>query len=133
MLSDHEADGSRTAMEGAAVCKVMLRHRKEEGLVWHGLNSAWLGWPTWQSMELVADILAIMIVLMSGLRVFPERMRKNLDMTHGMIVTEHLMLVLGEYIGKWRHGDDLECFWITLGDVVSCRPAARTSHCARCV
>lgn len=51
-------------------------------------------------MELVGDILGTMIVLMGGLRLFPERMKKNLEMTHGMIVTEHLMLVLGEYIGK---------------------------------
>ena len=73
MLSDHEADGARTAMEGTAVVK---------------------------AMTLVGDILATMTVLMSGLRVFPERMKKNLEMTHGMIVTEHLMLVLGNYIGR---------------------------------
>ena len=73
MLSDHEADGARTAMEGTAVVK---------------------------AMELVGDILATMNVLIGGLRVFPERMKKNLEMTHGMIVTEHLMLVLGNYIGR---------------------------------
>ena len=78
MLSDHEADGSRTTMLGRALV------------------------PT---VELTGDILVRMKVLFEGLRVFPERMRENLDLSGGLIMSESLMLALGRELGRQRAHD----------------------------
>ena len=78
MLSDHEADGSRTTMLGRALV------------------------PT---VELTGDILVRMNVLFEGLRVFPERMRENLDLSGGLIMSESLMLALGRELGRQRAHD----------------------------
>jgi 3-carboxy-cis,cis-muconate cycloisomerase len=78
LLSDHEADGSRTSMMGRA------------------LTGAVTG---------TAAILARMVMLFEGLRVFPERMRENLDRSGGLIMSETLMLDLGAAIGRQRAHD----------------------------
>lgn len=78
LLSDHEADGSRTSMMGRA------------------LTGAVTG---------TAAILARMVMLFEGLRVFPERMRENLDRSGGLIMSETLMLDLGAAMGRQRAHD----------------------------
>ena len=78
LLSDHEADGSRTSMMGRA------------------LTGAVVG---------TASILTRMVMLFEGLRVFPERMRENLDRSGGLIMSEALMLDLGASIGR-QHAHD---------------------------
>ena len=78
MLGDHEADGSRSMMIDRA-----LR----------------------QAVELSGDILVRLIDVVSGLRVFPERMRENLDLSGGLIMSESLMLELGREIGRQRAHD----------------------------
>jgi adenylosuccinate lyase len=54
---------------------------------------------------LTGDILQRLIELFSGLRVFPERMRQNLDLSGGLIMAEALMLELGKSIGRQRAHD----------------------------
>jgi adenylosuccinate lyase len=54
---------------------------------------------------LTGDILQRLIALFSGLRVFPERMRRNLDLSGGLIMAEALMLELGKRIGRQRAHD----------------------------
>ena len=54
---------------------------------------------------LTGDILQRLIELFSGLRVFPERMRRNLDLSGGLIMAEALMLELGKSIGRQRAHD----------------------------
>ena len=44
--------------------------------------------------------------ILTGLHVDPERMRKNLDLTGGMIVAEAVMMGLGPYLGR-QHAHDL--------------------------
>lgn len=78
MLGDHEADGSRSMMIDRA-----LR----------------------QSVELSGDILVRLLDVVSGLRVFPERMRRNLELSGGLIMSESLMLELGRAIGRQRAHD----------------------------
>ena len=78
MLGDHEADGSRSMMIDRA-----LR----------------------QAVELSGDILVRLIDVVSGLRVFPQRMRENLDLSGGLIMSESLMLELGRAIGRQRAHD----------------------------
>ncbi len=78
MLSDHEADGSRAVMLGRALVP---------------------------AIELTGDILVRMNELFEGLRVFPERMRQNLDLSGGLIMSESLMLTLGRELGRQRSHD----------------------------
>ncbi|HWR62083.1 MAG TPA: adenylosuccinate lyase, partial [Clostridia bacterium] len=49
---------------------------------------------------LTAAILRDMITVMDGLVVNEDRMRTNLDLTHGLIMSERVMMVLGEKVGK---------------------------------
>src|SRR4029450_1022014 len=58
-----------------------------------------------QACELTGDMLQRLIVLLSGLQVFPERMRRNLDLSGGLIMAEALMLELGKQIGRQRAHD----------------------------
>jgi adenylosuccinate lyase len=58
-----------------------------------------------QACELTGDMLQRMIALFEGLHVFPERMRKNLDLSGGLIMAEALMLELGRQIGRQRAHD----------------------------
>ena len=58
-----------------------------------------------QSAVLVGDMLQYMIELFSGIRVFPDRMRRNLDLSGGLIMSEALMLELGRRIGRQRAHD----------------------------
>jgi 3-carboxy-cis,cis-muconate cycloisomerase len=78
MLSDHEADGSRTIMLGRALAP---------------------------SIELTGEILVRMNELIAGLSVFPERMRANLNLSGGLIMSESLMLALGRELGRQRAHD----------------------------
>ncbi len=78
MLGDHEADGSRSMMIDRA-----LR----------------------QAVELSGDILVRLLDVAQGLRVFPERMRENLELSGGLIMAESLMLELGREIGRQRAHD----------------------------
>ena len=78
MLGDHEADGSRSVMIDRALTR---------------------------SLELTGDILVRLQDVVTGLRVFPERMRENLDLSGGLIMSESLMLTLGREIGRQRAHD----------------------------
>lgn len=53
-----------------------------------------------QACEQTGDILERVRMLMEGLEVFPERMRRNLDLSDGLIMAEALMLSLGEHVGR---------------------------------
>ena len=50
--------------------------------------------------ETVGDILERMAVVIDGLSVDPERLRRNLDLSGGLILGEALMLDLGAKIGR---------------------------------
>ena len=78
MLGDHEADGSRSVMIDRALSR---------------------------ALELTGDILVRLLDIVTGLRVFPERMRRNLDLSGGLIMSESLMLTLGREIGRQRAHD----------------------------
>lgn len=58
-----------------------------------------------QACVLTGDLLERLIVVAEGLNVFPERMRLNLDLSGGMIMSETLMLELGREIGRQRAHD----------------------------
>jgi 3-carboxy-cis,cis-muconate cycloisomerase len=58
-----------------------------------------------QACMLTSEILQRLIVVLSDLQVFPERMRRNLDLSGGLIMAESLMLELGKQIGRQRAHD----------------------------
>jgi len=58
-----------------------------------------------QACGLMGDILQRLIVVLQGLQVFPERMRRNLELSGGLIMAESLMLELGKQIGRQRAHD----------------------------
>ena len=68
MRTEHEADGSTSVMIERVV---------------HG------------SIELVGDILSRIVLLFDGIDVKPERMRENLNLSGGLIMSERIMLALG--------------------------------------
>jgi len=55
--------------------------------------------------QLSAGALAQTRFLVGGLQVDPERMRKNLDLTGGLIVSEAVMMRLGPALGRQRAHD----------------------------
>jgi len=58
-----------------------------------------------EACALTGDILERLIALFAGLTLFPEHMRKNLDISGGLIMSEALMLELGTQIGRQRAHD----------------------------
>ncbi len=80
MLGDHEADGGRSVMLNRSLS---------------------------QTVMMTGDILARMNELFSGIAVFPERMRTNLDLSGGLIVSELLMLELGRELGRQCAHDEI--------------------------
>ncbi|MDE2695035.1 MAG: adenylosuccinate lyase family protein [Chloroflexota bacterium] len=78
MLGDHEADGTRSVLIDRALSR---------------------------ALDLTGDILVRLQDVVTGLRVFPERMRENLDLSGGLIMSESLMLALGREIGRQRAHD----------------------------
>ena len=57
------------------------------------------------SVELVGDILSRLALLFDGIDVKPDRMRQNLDLSGGLIMSENIMLALGERVGRQRAHD----------------------------
>ena len=58
-----------------------------------------------ESCVLTGDILQRMLSLFAGLRIFPDRMRQNLDLSGGLIMSEAIMLELGKRIGRQQAHD----------------------------
>jgi 3-carboxy-cis,cis-muconate cycloisomerase len=63
----------------------------------------WIALP--EIFLLAAGALAQTRLLVEGLEVDAERMRANLDLTHGMIVSEAVMMGLGPHLGRQRAHD----------------------------
>ena len=58
-------------------------------------------WPTLRELHLVAgSALAQAVTLIEGLQVFPEAMRRNLDLTNGLVMAERVSLALAATLGR---------------------------------
>src|SRR5579871_2934327 len=64
-----------------------------------------MGYTLTEACGLTGDILLRLHVLITGLQLFPERMRRNLDLSGGMIMREAIMLSLGKTMGRQRAHD----------------------------
>lgn len=78
MQTEHEADKTTSMMINSAIDRVCILM----GNILDGLN------------EIFSDI-----------RLFPERMRQNLNLSEGLIMSERLMLELGKVMGRQRAHD----------------------------
>ena len=78
MLTEHEADRTTTIMMNRAI---------EEACITTG------------------DILQRLVSLFSGIKLFPDRMRRNLELADGLIMAESVMLALGKLIGRQKAHD----------------------------
>ena len=78
MQTEHEADRTTSLMMGRALTDACI---------------------------LTGDILQRLVMLLDGLQVFPERMRRNLELSGGLIMAEAVMLRLGATIGRQRAHD----------------------------
>ncbi len=78
MQTEHEADRTTSLMIGRAVSAGCI---------------------------LTGEILVRLDTLFAGLRIFPERMRRNLDLSGGLIMAEAVMLELGKRLGRQRAHD----------------------------
>jgi 3-carboxy-cis,cis-muconate cycloisomerase len=65
-----------------------------------GAASAMMDEAVEQSLVLAADQLVRLAAVLSELEVFPDRMRRNLDLTGGAIMAEALMMALAETLGR---------------------------------
>ncbi|MCZ6534285.1 MAG: adenylosuccinate lyase family protein [SAR324 cluster bacterium] len=95
-------------MAGAARIKALVPLALEAMQVEHEADrgrSLMIREATHQACEAMGDVLARLGVVMGGLRLNPERMRRNLDLTDGLIMGEALMLSLGERIGRQEAHD----------------------------
>ena len=97
MMTEHEADRTTSVMMDRALTQAAIA---------------------------VGDILQYMIELFSGLQVFPDRMRQNLDLSGGLIMSEALMLELGRRIGRQRAHDVI--YDAAQASVVESRPFTET-------
>jgi 3-carboxy-cis,cis-muconate cycloisomerase len=75
MMHDHEVSGANESMMDSAVLRSCL---------------------------LTGDMLTRLVVILQGLELDPVSMRENLELTHGLIMSEAVMLALGESIGRQR-------------------------------
>lgn len=78
MIQSHEVDGARSALMDHAVLTAAV----------HG-----------------TETLGLLAQLLEGLHVFPDRMKANLALTHGLISAEAVMMSLAGFIGRQEAHD----------------------------
>ena len=78
MQTEHEADKTTSMMINSAIDRVC---------------------------ELTGNIVQGLNEIFSDIRLFPKRMRENLDLTGGLIMSERVMLALGSEMGRQRAHD----------------------------
>jgi adenylosuccinate lyase len=79
MQTEHEADRTTSVMMDAAEARAAIA---------------------------TGDMLSRLVEVLRGLRLDPERMRRNLDLGGGLIMAEAVMLNLGKTIGR-QHAHDV--------------------------
>ena len=58
-------------------------------------------WPAFaETLRLAGGAVFRMASLLAGLQVDPERMRRNLDLSGGRIMAEHVVILLGEHVDR---------------------------------
>ena len=73
---------------------------EEDGSQYHVMEHAMT-----EAVVATGEALQATVAVAGGLRLNPERMRRNLELTRGLIVSETVMLALGERIGRQQAHD----------------------------
>lgn len=84
----------------AAVARIMEPGHERAAGEWH---AEWFALPTIASLS--ASALDAMASLVEGMRVYPEQMRANLELDHGLIMAEAYMIGLAPSFGRERAHD----------------------------
>jgi adenylosuccinate lyase len=93
------AEAQVRAMVPLAIEAMQVEHEADAA------NSGMIGRAVSETCMLTGDILSRLVAVLGGLQLFPERMRANLDLSGGMIMSEALMLELGAVIGRQQAHD----------------------------
>ena len=99
---------SQDIMAYAAQIRTMVPLALESVMTEHEANrqtSLMMRHAQQQVCVLLGETLERVRVLTAGLVLKPERMRRNLDLTDGLILAEPIMLALGEHVGRQEAHD----------------------------
>ncbi|MFT4136686.1 lyase family protein [Microbacterium sp.] len=103
MPQKRNAKASMSIVTGAAQVRALVPLALEATIQAHevdGTRSAMMDRAVEQSATLLDAVLLGLGRMLSGLRIDPERMRANLDLTRGLISAEAVMMRLAETIGR---------------------------------
>lgn len=97
MLCEAVLTLARLCREKAATAVDTLVYNEHER-DWASFQMEWAYLP--ELCVMAHGALVIMARVLGGLIVYPERMRRNLDVTGGLLLAERVMFALGEHIGR---------------------------------
>jgi adenylosuccinate lyase len=83
-----------------AVDAMLHEHERD----WSSFQMEWAYMPELCIMAHGAMMLSLRVI--GGLQVYPDAMLRNLEVTHGALLAERVMLALGKFIGR-QHAHDL--------------------------
>lgn len=86
--------------EIAAFFEAMIHQHERDMISW---QMEWKLLP--EACLLASAALSSTVTVLQGLIVNADRMKRNLDLTNGLIISEAVMLQLGEYIGRQKAHD----------------------------
>lgn len=93
----------RVAALAPALSAAMVQEHERAAGAWQA------EWDTLRdTLRLTGGALTGVRDLLCGLEVHPDRMRANLDLTGGLLMTEHVMMVLAERVGRLVAHDVVE-------------------------
>lgn len=125
------SSASLVNQHAGTVVSAMRQHNERSGEGLLEAEAVRLGFPH------AEKCLETLLLVVRGLRVFPERMRENLARTHGIILSERYMMALAPHVGRLRAHDLVHeaCLQAVahrehLGDVLSRLPEV-TRHLDR--
>lgn len=107
MLCEAVLTLARLTREKASTAMDTLVYNEHER-DWASFQMEWAYLPELSIMAHGA--LELMLRILRGLIVYPDRMRRNLDVTGGLLLAERVMFALGEHIGRQAAHDTVyEC------------------------
>lgn len=89
-----------TRRHAATAIDAMLHEHERD---WSSVHMEWAYVPELCTMAHGAMTLTLRVL--RGLMVYPDNMQRNLEATHGALLTERVMLALGKFIGRQRAHD----------------------------
>ncbi len=80
----------------ATAIDTLLYHEHERD--WASFQMEWAYLP--ELCVMAHGAMELTLRVLRGLHVYPERMRQNLDLTHGLLLAERVMFELGKHLGR---------------------------------